>query len=605
MLKFSLFTVLLIVSTISFAQEKYIAVITEPQIGIQENANNLIQVVNDISRRKNISQVIVLGNITANGKFDEFIWAQEILDGLTIPYFVIGGERDYFLSQGRGSEITLLWGDDKKIFNGRNYNLLCLNTILPEYSTHYHFASETLNWVDDKLSKSNKKRIITFTYFPISKVDNSSKFFEMTLGYKFFSFVSKKEKQKSEIPTLEGLYLNRKNDWGYLLISNNKDSLNVIKILGSEVKKKSNPEIIVPVFAPIKTFESIKPVETFSSVDEIWSVSFDKTLISSPVSRGDKIFAGFKDGTIVCISSTGQEKWKYDSHGKIQNSPVTSEDVLITADTNGDISILNVNTGPPAQVIGIGEKLSGISVVDLANNSKGIVAGTANGNLYCYDLANFEQVWTNQISDYAINAPIIYSRNNIYFKDIEGTLYCVSVNNGLLIWKISSTQGGWKIQSALNKIKANDNLFVTGNNLFLVDDIGNLFCIDALLGLVEWNIKNIDASGIIRLNSNNDLIIPTDKSKILIISIKSKKIINEIALPQDGNALTDLRVINNIILTGFDDGWVYRIKPKQMPEKIFRGGTAPIVSLTNINGDCLVTDYDGNFTLLKIASDKK
>ena len=97
----------------SFAQGSNFAVITDPQIGSQNNANNLIEVVNDINKRQNISNVVVLGNITANGKFDEFVWAQEILDGLTVPYSVVGGEKDYFLSEGRGSEISLLWGDNK------------------------------------------------------------------------------------------------------------------------------------------------------------------------------------------------------------------------------------------------------------------------------------------------------------------------------------------------------------------------------------------------------------------------------------------------------------------------------------------------------------
>ena len=94
MLKFSLFLLLLNVS-ISYSQVNYTAVITEPQIGLQENANNLIKVVDDINKRENVKHVIVLGNITANGKFDEFIWAQEILDGLNVPYFVVGGEKDY------------------------------------------------------------------------------------------------------------------------------------------------------------------------------------------------------------------------------------------------------------------------------------------------------------------------------------------------------------------------------------------------------------------------------------------------------------------------------------------------------------------------------
>jgi outer membrane protein assembly factor BamB len=606
MSKILLNSLILLLTGFFYPQIRYTALITEPQIGIQENANNLIQAVDDINKRKNISRVIVLGNITVNGKYDEFIWAQEILLGLRVPYFVLGGERDYFLSRGRGSEITLLWGDDKKIFYGKNYNLLCLNTIMPEYSTDYHLTSETLEWLNDALSKSNRKRIITFSYFPINKANNSNKFFEMTLGYKLFSFVSKEEKQKSEIPAFEGLYLNRKNDWGYLLISNKKDSLNIIKVLGSEVNKKTKPEIIAPVFAPITTFEPIKPFETFSSVDVIWSVNFDKTIITSPVIKNDKIFAGFKDGTTVCFFSTGKENWKYDSHGKIKISPITSEDLFITANANGDINILNVNTGPSAQVIGIGESITGIAAVNIGDSLKGIVAGTINGNLYCYNLETLEPVWTQQDTNTTIKSPVVYYDNKIFFQDSEGTLYCLSSENGLLIWKIPPDQGGWKNQTIDSWNHLKTDIVANDNNIFLTDNSGNLFCVDALLGTLQWNIKNIYANGLIRLDNKNNLIIPTGKNKILIVSGKSSKILNEIKLPADRKEhdVTDLCMIGNNLLISFDDGWVYIKKQNQKPEKIFRGGSASIVSLTNVYSACLVTDYDGNFNLLKIPSGK-
>ncbi|MCW9095414.1 MAG: hypothetical protein OQJ74_06185, partial [Ignavibacteriaceae bacterium] len=153
MLKFSLIALLLFLGSVSLAQINYTALITEPQIGSQENANNLIQAVDDINKRENVSYVIVLGNITADGKLDDFIWAQEILDGLNVPYSIVGGEKDYYLSEGKGSEISLLWGDDKKIFHDYNYNLLCLNTIIPEYSDENHIDSETMVWLEDALSK--------------------------------------------------------------------------------------------------------------------------------------------------------------------------------------------------------------------------------------------------------------------------------------------------------------------------------------------------------------------------------------------------------------------------------------------------------------------
>ena len=125
-------SIFLVFIQLSFAQEANFAIITEPQIGAETNSNNLIEVVEDINKRQNISYVLVLGNITANGKFDEFIWAQEILDELTVPYSVIGGEKDYFLSEGKGSEISLLWGDDKNIFSNKKSENRIVSLIIRE-----------------------------------------------------------------------------------------------------------------------------------------------------------------------------------------------------------------------------------------------------------------------------------------------------------------------------------------------------------------------------------------------------------------------------------------------------------------------------------------
>jgi hypothetical protein len=143
--------------------------------------------------------------------------------------------------------------------------------------------------------------------------------------------------------------------------------------------------------------------------------------------------------------------------------------------------------------------------------------------------------------------------------------------------------------------------------LFLVDAAGNLFCIDALLGTVKWDIKNINANGLIRSSGQHELFLPTKKNTVAIVSPKMGKITSEIEFPIElsNESITDFVVIGNNIFVGFSNGWVYKIKLKQKVEKFFRGGLAPIVSLTNVDVNCLVTDYDGNFTLLKISSENK
>ena len=110
---------------------------------------------------------------------------------------------------------------------------------------------------------------------------------------------------------------------------------------------------------------------------------------------------------------------------------------------------------------------------------------------------------------------------------------------------------------------------IVDNNLYLIDTAGNLFCVDALLGTVKWNIKNINANGLIRLNNKQDLILPTKNNKVVIVSQKLGQVINEIELPLETSeeAITDLVVIGDNIIVGFSDGWVYKIQAKQKEQK--------------------------------------
>jgi len=603
-------SIFLVYIQFSFAQESNFVVITEPKIGAETNSNNLIEVVEHINKRQDVSCVVVLGNITANGKLDEFIWAQEILDELSVPYTVVGGEKDYLLSEGKGSEISLLWDSDKNIFESQNYSLVSINSILPEFPDKNYIDAETINWINNKMSGLQSDRIITFSYHPINFAENNYDFFESLLSKRVFAFVSKEDKTGEYKSTFEGLYLNRKEGWGYLLASTKKETIQIKKIFSDDIKKKIKPEVLKFNFTKPLVLESAKPVNFVQPGSEVWSVTTNKITQEASVHNSDRIYTAFKNGLINCLSISGTEQWSYKTNKGINVSPQIVNDILIVASDDGDIITLNANTGNPHQIIGIGEKItSGVSIIEIeeaGNKTKAVIVGTQYGNLYCYDLFTLNPIWTQQLSgmneSISIVSSIAYSNNKIFFQDNQGTLYCLSATNGMLIWNIPASKGRWK-----SVLRSKKNMLVRNNNLYLIDGVGSLFCVDALLGTSKWNIKNINAIGELVVNSKNEFILPTNKNKIVFVSTKLGKVTREIDLPVNtkNESITDLLVIGENIFVGCSDGWVYKIKAKKKVEKFFRNGYAPIISLTEVNGNCLVTDYDGNFNLLNISASKK
>jgi len=603
-------SIILICFHFSFAQESHFAIITEPQIGSEDNANNLIEAINHINKKKNISYVIVLGNITANGKFDEFVWAQEILDGLKVPYSVVGGEKDYILNEGKGSEIPLLFDNNKNIIVENSISLLCINTLLPEFPKKKYISIETITSLKNKQSELKSERLITFSYFPISSTENHDDFYKSLLNKKSFSFVSKENKREKNNSTYEGLYLNRKNSWGYLIVSTKKDSIFIEKILRDEISKKQKPEIVKGIYSKPLVPEKQKPVQFFDEKNLLWSVNYNKTIYDKSVSDGEKIYLVFKNGTVICLDNDGSEKWEYETNKKIIQPPIIHNDILVLTSEDGDIYTINANTGNLFQSIGIGEKItSGASIIDVeeaGDKIKAVIVGTQYGNIYCYNLFTLNPIWTQQFaeSDYALefSSTLSYSNNKIFFQDKSGDLYCISSTNGMLIWKIPTNKGGWKSGSIYSNSMRGDIIFPKNNNLYLVDVSGNLFCVDALLGTPKWNLKNLNSNGIVIQKSTNEFIFSTRKNTIAMVSTKLGKITSEIELPDatKNESVTDLNIINEKILVGFSNGWVYSIKVKQKVEQLFRYCYSPIISLMEIKGNCLITDYDGNFSLIKI-----
>jgi hypothetical protein len=399
MFRFSSLLLSLLLFQSAFSQDPSIALITNPEIGANGNEQNLLAVVDSINQNPAVSHVVVLGNITSNGVFDEFVWAQEILDGLTVPYSVVGGVNDYSLSEGRGSEISLLWGDEKSFISNNNLSVVCLNTFIPELSDKKFVDVEILDWFVEKIRENKSTHYLTFSYYPLKIAENSFQLFEKVAGNKLYSFVARKDNSIKEKSLSEGFYLNRHSGWGYSIITVRSDSV-IIKNFMTANSNKFNSQKTISSFASVQADKPKEKVSNISTLNERWSISYNLSTITSSIYSGDKIFNGLKAGKVVCIDRSGKEKWTYQTNGRIYSSPVIENDLILTATNEGDLLSLNANTGSLVHVIGIGETItSEICIFDVEDDgikTKTVIVGTANGNLYCYDLYTLEPMWINQ-----------------------------------------------------------------------------------------------------------------------------------------------------------------------------------------------------------------
>jgi len=592
--------VLLLGSVNLIAQPNYTAFITDPQIGIDANADKLIEVVDDINKRENISLVVVMGNITANGKFDEFLWAQEILDELSVSYIVIGGEKDYYLSEGKGNEIPLLWGDK---FSAMTDNMLAigLNTFHPFYSNMKYLDIETKSWLNKLLETNLQENVLVCSYYSIDEVQNKSDDFSQGISGRHVYFIDNKGLKVKNDKIVHFSSLSKNNLNGYHLINIDEDSIYVNKI---EIRDSS----FALHFKEKKTTLFYLGFLLENDKEENANIKSSTELKSTTISTvkvDDRLFSATKNGKIFCLDENQKELWNYETNSSIYSSPKVEKDLLVVAANEGDLFTINVNNGNVFQVIGIGETISSdIELVDIEFNgmqTKGICFGTAEGNFYCYELYSLELIWWNNGVKEMINSSVATVKGKVIFQDKKGTLYCLSSDNGALLWK-------WEVKTKIFNALFKSDIIIKDNTIYLIDYDGDLHCIDALLGTKKWSLRKLKASGKIKLNNKkNELILHSGNNKIISVSITTGKVIEEFILPEEtkDEIATEIEFINGKLVVGFTNGDVYQLMAKKVPRKILWQSDAPIVSLNEINGSILVTDYDGNLTLLELSEEKK
>jgi len=579
-------TLLITFSTFSicFAQPLYTAIITDPQIGSKNGETFLNLVSNDINQRNEIERVIILGNLTANGYYDEFNQLKAILDGMDKEYFVTGGPNDYLLSELNGLEIVQLWGNDKYHISSNRYDIYIINTI-NKHTANGNLQIETLDWIKNNSKNPNSVNLIFSYYSIISKVNNGYKFSNNFAGEKIISFSpnpNKKEKKKPGTNEIKTTKLSESKKWNYQLISVINDSLFYYNVS----KKNTIPKLI-----SISAFTNIDFVGEVDSSDVVlfkkdltanWQIEFGVTIEPGILLSGDKVFTADNNGIITYLDEEGKEKWHYETKSTIRSNLLLDKDLVIAATLEGDLFTINSNNGDLVQVIGTGETIStNIAMIDIIHNdmkTKGIIFGTAVGNIYCYELYSLEMVWDGYLSDYKISSLIKANDDKIIFKDSKGKIFCINSSNGLLIWK-------WQA-----KVKKINPFFVSdvisdGISVYLTDSDGLVHCIDLLLGTENWKRK-ISSSGKLSLSTDKKYVITqTAKNEIAFLSRLKGKVQRRIKLPDEikKKKLNFIKADKDDIYLGFGQGILFRINNKHKVEKILFMGNSPLISFNKIS----------------------
>ena len=138
--------------------------------GIAPTAENLARCIQHINAHvPAIDMVLISGDITNNGKFEELLHAKSLFDQLNIPYFIIPGnhdKREDVWSVFKGSACP---AKDSRFINyvikQGALRVIALDSTIP-YQSGGEICEERASWLDQTLKEDPQQATIIFMHHP-------------------------------------------------------------------------------------------------------------------------------------------------------------------------------------------------------------------------------------------------------------------------------------------------------------------------------------------------------------------------------------------------------------------------------------------------------
>ena len=605
-MKFKLLFLYIIICTGFFYPQEYqYAVISDIKFGAPNSEAQLKLIVDNINLREEIKFVVVIGNTTLKGRDNEFTEAHKILNKLKVDYYPVLGFTDMKYSPSGGSIAKDLWEDDKFTLEvGTTSKHIGMNDFSP-WRNRGHFSVEDLKWLDTVEASANQgEELYYYSSVPVNE-KNIGNWYEVPnrLGTKnwraiFYPTVQNKINPQTSPPTVEiRPSLSKESDWNYTLVDNRSDSLFFYEI------SKDTLQEVWGALSKSETINYIAPTDSSGfinySADILWQKDLQKKIYAPVLVTVDKIFTASFNGEINCYDLDGNLIWTHQLDRTVLSGFVREKDLVLIGTYEGDLFSLNANNGNVVQVIGVGEPItSQLVTADVHYNdidTKGVAAGTFNGNVYFYEIYSFELIWMNNSSKEMIETKPLVLKDKILFTARDSYLYNIDLNSGVLNWK-------WSARNSSNLSSPVTN----GKFIFVSSPDKNITAIDLLQGTQAWR-KN-EYKGYESLNISND------KQKLLIKSLSDYFIIADASTGKGDKKIkcpfgndpdpSTILELNKEYLFSAGDGVIYLIDKTFKCTPVLYLGNARITTLQSV-GDNLIAaaNCDGKIVLFKLKQD--
>jgi len=572
-------------------QSKKIAIIPNTTIGGKFDRRHLELITSLLSTEADSNVAIIIGELNKENFYEGLAQIQPALENLKIPFKMI---------DGFPNEISET--DEEFVLVNNDRMILGINSKVRNFPDNGFIKAETLNSISEETDFTKIKNVFIISNQSLNRIQNITYLFDLLkdktvvwIHYldKKFSMQVNHINNVIEI-SLPSTFTNE--SLGYYVLEEKSDSLFLINKNLINISKDFQLALALKDIKPINISNDIFTIDT--SLNKVFEKDYKSSSKTLSIASNNRVYTLLNNGLLYLNDIKGNKIFITELIGRIDNNPILYKDLLLISTVEGDLYSINSNNGEILQVVGIGESItSNLSVIELESAKTkiiGVVLGTSEGNIFCYDAFTFELLWEKNISKSPIVSKPLIEKDKIIFLNSNSSLYCVNSKSGSLIWKYES--------SDKQNFSPKDFPVSDGKNIFSLTSDGNLIAVDLMLGKRAWSTNTKGVLNQFYISSDKQkLFLIDDKGLMTIYIAKNGKEIDKIDFKK--SELFSCIIVENLenTLVGFSDGSLYTFDSKFFSRELISPTEIPITSINVINNyEFIVKDINGKITFYKI-----
>lgn len=235
---------------------------------------------------------------------------------------------------------------------------------------------------------------------------------------------------------------------------------------------------------------------------------FIGAIVGNLVIIEDTLYVGSSDGKVYALDVvSGNEKWQFQTGGKIWTSPAIKNGVVYIGSHGDKIHALSCQDGSLLWEI---ELPAAIASSPVASGNK-VFFGTFDHYLYAVDSANGKEKWKFKGENWFWASPVV-KNNIVYAGCLDHTIYALDAGTGKVLWQFV----------------ADDPIVSTpvlvDNSLVAVSELGEMYVLDADSGVLN-RIVSIGYSVLAPIHAEEGVVyIHARDHSIYCVDVKSGQI---------------------------------------------------------------------------------